>query len=195
MTAALAVARPSAAARVALLAFGFALAVGLRVVVGAPDVARSTRGGLVFAFALLGLAWSAGVQVRVSWRAVAWGVGGAVLLSAPVLLRSLLWPRPRTGSHGFWGWAAAVAVVVLAEEIFLRGALFEAVGALAGEAVAAVVGAVGFALLHVPLYGWRVVPLDLVVGLVLGELRRVSGTPAAPAISHLGADLTAWFLR
>lgn len=187
--------RSLGAARCALLGAGFALAVALRVAVGAPDVAASTRGGLAFALALLALAAVAGVRARVSWRAVAWGVGGTVLLTAPLLLRSVVWPRPGGVSHGFWPWLAAVTVVVLAEELFLRGALFEAVSSLAGSGLAVLVGAVGFALLHVPLYGWRVVPLDLVVGLVLGELRRGSGTPVAPAIAHWGADVTAWFLR
>ena len=54
--------------------------------------------------------------------------------------------------------------------------------------------AVCFALLHVPLYGWHVVPLDLAVGLVLGGLRHGTGTAAAPAVTHVGADLVGWFL-
>ena len=99
-----------------------------------------------------------------------------------------------TGS-GFASWAVVVAVVATAEEVFLRGALYDAVRAAADERAAIVVGAVAFAALHVPLYGWHVVPLDLVVGLVLGELRRVSGTPAAPAVAHVTADLAGWFLR
>lgn len=187
--------RPMAAARVVLLGAGFTLAVGLRVAVGAPDVARSTGGGLAFGVALLALAFIAGVRVQLSWRAVAYGIGGALLLSAPLVLRSALWTRPGLSAQHFWSWAAAVTVVVLAEELFLRGALFDAVSALAGSGPAVAVGAVGFALLHVPLYGWKVVPLDLVVGLILGELRRTTGTPVAPAITHLGADVTAWFLR
>jgi membrane protease YdiL (CAAX protease family) len=88
-----------------------------------------------------------------------------------------------------------VSFVALAEELFLRGTLYDAVRARAGDDAAIGVAAVVFALLHVPLYGWHVVPLDLAVGVLLGELRRVSGTPAAPAVTHVGADLAAWFLR
>jgi len=66
---------------------------------------------------------------------------------------------------------------------------------LSGAVPAIVVGAVCFALLHVPLYGWHVLPLDLAVGLVLGGLRQATGTPAAPAVTHVGADLVGWFLR
>jgi membrane protease YdiL (CAAX protease family) len=51
-----------------------------------------------------------------------------------------------------------------------------------------------FALIHVPLYGWHVVPLDLGVGVFLGGLRLVSGSVAAPAIAHIGADLATWWL-
>jgi hypothetical protein len=39
------------------------------------------------------------------------------------------------------------------------------------------------------------VPLDLAVGVVLGGLRLEAGTAAAPAVTHVGADLVGWFLR
>lgn len=162
-------------------------------------VARSAGAGLAFAAALLVLAGLAGVRVRPSWRGLGrglgWGLGGAVLLCAPLLVRALVWPQTLQSRPGFWSWAAVVTVVVLAEEAFLRGALFDAVSASAGAGWAVAVGAVGFALLHVPLYGWKVVPLDLVVGVILGALRWESGTPLAPAVAHLGADVGAWFLR
>ena len=99
------------------------------------------------------------------------------------------------GTDGFATWAAVVLVVATAEEVFLRGALYDAVEDVAGAVPAIVVGAVAFALLHVPLYGWHVVPLDLAVGLVLGGLRQATGTPAAPAVTHVGADVVGWFLR
>ena len=51
-----------------------------------------------------------------------------------------------------------------------------------------------FALLHVPLYGWHVVPLDLGVGLWLAGLRLISGGVAAPAVAHVVADLATWWL-
>ena len=37
--------------------------------------------------------------------------------------------------------------------------------------------------------------VDLAVGVVLGGLRQLSGTPAAPAVAHVSADMAGWFLR
>ncbi len=55
------------------------------------------------------------------------------------------------------------------------------VALVAGEWVATAAGAVAFAGMHIPLYGWSAVPLDLAVGLVLGALRIVSRSWTAPA--------------
>ena len=103
--------------------------------------------------------------------------------------------RPLYDESGFARWAAVVSFVAVAEELFLRGALYDAVADRAGETAAIVVAAVAFALLHVPLYGPEVLALDVVVGLIFGELRRRTGTPAAPAVAHVAADLASWFLR
>jgi len=81
-----------------------------------------------------------------------------------------------------------------AEEAFLRGALFDAVQRRWNVHAAVVVAAVAFAALHVPLYGWHVLPLDLAVGLVLGAARLAAGTWTAPAIAHISADLAGWWL-
>jgi membrane protease YdiL (CAAX protease family) len=51
-----------------------------------------------------------------------------------------------------------------------------------------------FALMHVPIYGWGVVPLDLAVGLALGGLRLATGTVLAPIAAHAVADLATWWL-
>lgn len=88
-----------------------------------------------------------------------------------------------------------MSVVAVAEEAFLRGALFDAVAARLGPAAALTTSALCFALLHVPLYGWHVATLDLAVGLWLGALRQHAGTWIAPAICHTAADLAAWWLR
>lgn len=182
-----------ARARVALLGGGFAVAVVARLVVGGPGPARSPGAGLLFAGLLLAMAAAARTRVTVSGRAVVLGLAGAVLLSAPVALLRL--GVPLHGGSGFAPWALVIVIVATAEEVFLRGALYDAVRDAADDRAAIIVAAVAFAALHVPLYGWHVVPLDLAVGLVLGELRRVSGTAAAPAVTHVAADLAAWFLR
>ena len=181
--------------RVGLLLVGFAVAVGLRVVVGWPVVAPDVPAALVFAAALLALALASGTRVPVSARALAIGAAGLVLVCAPVAVDHVFTARPVAGTHGFLPWAAAVVVVASAEEVFLRGTLYDAVEGVWGAGAAIVLGAVCFTALHVPLYGWHVVPLDIAVGLVLGGLRQGAGTPFAPAVTHVGADLVGWFLR
>ena len=178
--------------RAAALLVGFAVALGLRVLVGGDDVARSVSAGLLFAACLLVLVVASGTRVPVTRRSLALGVLGIAVVCLPVGLGHLVALRPLHGTDGFLRWAAAVTVVATAEELFLRGALFDAVSR---PWPAVVLGAVVFALMHVPLYGWHVVPLDLAVGLVLGGLRVEAGTPAAPAVTHVGADLVGWFLR
>jgi membrane protease YdiL (CAAX protease family) len=184
-----AAARPGPA--VALLLAGFAAALALRLMIGAPTVAGSAPAGLVFAAALAALAWAARVGLPVGLRAVVAGLVGAAVLVAPVPLMA--------GGHrpvgAFLPWAAVVSAVAVAEEGFLRGALYGAVRRWRGTAAALTVTTLAFAALHVPLYGVRSVPLDAAVGLLLGVLREVTGAWTAPAIAHTGADLIGWWLR
>jgi membrane protease YdiL (CAAX protease family) len=179
--------------RVGFLLTGFAVAVALRLVVGGPGPAASAGAGLLFAGLLLTMSVADRTPVPVSQRASLAGIAGAAVLCGPVAFLRLGLPLHAT--TGFAGWALVVTVVAAAEEVFLRGTLYDAVRAASSDNLAVVVGAAAFALLHVPLYGWHVLPLDLAVGVLLGELRRVTGTAAAPAVAHVGADLAAWFLR
>src|SRR5439155_23100071 len=84
----------------------------------------------------------------------------------------------------FVPWAGIVVLVAVAEEAVLRGRLFDAIRRGGGVGMAVVVTTAAFALIHVPLYGWHVVPLDLAVGLALGGLRVATGGFAAPAAAH-----------
>ena len=86
-------------------------------------------------------------------------------------------------------------LIAVAEEALLRGVLIDAVSPWAGDLVAVGIAAVAFGLLHVPLYGWQAVPLDVAVGVWLGGLRLATGGVAAPAAAHAVADLAAWWLR
>jgi membrane protease YdiL (CAAX protease family) len=136
-----------------------------------------------------------GPALRIA-QSVAAGVGGGVVL---VLLTLLLpglplhvWPRPSAGDAVLW--TLLVAAVGGAEELVFRGVLFDAVQRAGGAVCAAVVCAIAFALLHVPLYGWRVLPLDIGAGLWLGGLRMLSGGVAAPAVAHVLADCGAWLV-
>jgi membrane protease YdiL (CAAX protease family) len=175
-----------------ILIAAFAAAVAVRVAVAGPSGAGSLRAGLVFAAILAGLACAAGAGVAVSARALTIGVVGTAALVLPVLVTH------GVGGHldatGYATWAPATVAVASAEEAFLRGALYDAVARARGVDAAVIVGAVAFAALHVPLYGWHSVPLDLAVGLALGALRVLTGTWTAPAVAHAGADLVGWWL-
>jgi membrane protease YdiL (CAAX protease family) len=180
---------------VLLLLAGFAVAVAVRVVVGGAAVADSPPAGLAFAGCLLALAAVAGVRLRLGPRSVLIGICGAAVLCVPVGLALLAGAPSHRPAAAFLPWALVVTVVAAAEEAFLRGAMFDAVTRWRGPAAAVVVGAACFALLHVPLYGWHVVPLDLAVGGWLGALRHYTGSPTAPLVAHVAADLAGWWLR
>jgi membrane protease YdiL (CAAX protease family) len=91
-------------------------------------------------------------------------------------------------------WALITILVATAEELVLRGALFDALRDATGLAIAVIVTSAAFALMHVPLYGWHVVPLDLGVAVFLAGLRLASGSVAAPAVAHVVADLATWWI-
>lgn len=181
--------------RAGVLLAAFAAALGVRVAVGGSGVSQSQPAGLAFAACLLLLALSCRTHVRLSAGALLTGVGGGLLICLPVALSHLLAGRSLHDTAGLWPWALVVAVIASAEEVFLRGTLYDAVSEFAGSTWAVCVGAVAFALLHVPLYGWHVLPLDLTVGVVLGMLRASTGSALAPATAHVIADWAGWFLR
>ncbi|MCA1711516.1 MAG: CPBP family intramembrane metalloprotease [Actinobacteria bacterium] len=142
--------------RAALLLGGFVLAVALRVVVGGADAGRSARAGLLFAGFLLWGAAAVRTPVPVTRRGLVYGIAGALALCVPVLLT---WTPRRVPPDGFALWALVVSVVAVAEEVFLRGALYDAVRSRAGDNAAIALGALAFGLLHLPLYGLSAVPL------------------------------------
>jgi hypothetical protein len=193
--------------RIGLLLVGLVAAVVLRGAVGGAGVARSRPAALVFALALAVLvvagssAWQRYVtrRGRPPWAGpligVLVGVVGAAVLCLPAASTRLADTAPLGAGPrvGFLGWAAVVAVVATAEEIFLRGTLFRLLERF-GLVLAIGVPALAFAALHVPLYGWDAAPLDLAVGVWLGALRAVTGTWAAPATAHVLADWAAWAL-
>lgn len=183
--------RPVASAVALLTAFTGAVAV--RVAVAGPAGAASIRAGLVFAALLAAVTVTCRIHVGTSIRAVALGLAGVVVLVVPVLLTHDHLGSARPGGS-YATWAVATTAVATAEEAFLRGALYDAVRRARGVDAAVVVAAAAFAALHVPLYGWKAVPLDFAVGLLLGGLRVVSGSWTAPAIAHVGADLVGWWL-
>jgi len=178
-----------------ITATGLGLVVAMRWAVTVSGAADAVAIGSVFGVGLLAVAVLGGwrpARVRASSLAIGVG-GGTVLIGLAVVTRSgpLLGLSPAVS---FGPWAAATIVVATCEELILRGALFDSIDDSLGVTVAVIVTAVLFAVMHVPLYGWHVVPLDLGVGLWLAGLRLATGGVAAPAIAHTLADLATWWL-
>jgi membrane protease YdiL (CAAX protease family) len=186
------------AMRAALLLAGVAGAMQLRILVGGTAGPAALPAGAAFAAVLLLLAWSGGRRPAVGGvrAAVALGAaGGVVLCVIPLWLRmhtAVALPVPALDR--FVPWAGTVVLISVAEEAVLRGVLFDAVSRVGGDGLAVIVAAAAFAVLHVPLYGWQVVPVDLGAGIWLGCLRVSSGRATAPAIAHAVADLATWWI-
>lgn len=183
-------------ARAAAILVGLAAVVTLRWAATVGAIADALPVGLAFGLGLVALAVMSGE--RPGWpRAVSIliGAGGAAVLVALALVPHLDRPGPSLApAASFLTWASVTILVATAEEAVLRGALFAAVRRHGGVTAAIAVTSVAFALMHVPLYGWHVVPLDLGVGIFLGGLRLASGGIAAPAVAHALADLATWWL-
>lgn len=192
--------RPAAEANAALRAawlIGLLCAAALaRAALNGNATLTAFAAGLGFGMLLLAGAAVAGWRVgRPSARGLAIGMAGGIVL---VLLPRLLHPdvaapigmRPEP----FVAWVAVTGVVAVAEEALLRGALLDAVRDAAGLPAAVLLTSVAFALMHVPLYGWGVVPVDLAAGVWLAGMRLAGGGVGAPAVAHLLADLAGWWL-
>lgn len=180
-----------------LLGAGLAAAVAVRVAIaGGPGAlaAASPAAALVFAAALTALAASARTRLRPELRWVPWGLAGAAVLVAAWWAGRgvVLHASPPTAA--LIAWSPLVVCVAVAEEAVLRGALFKRLLEWRGRGAAVAVTTLLFAAMHVPLYGWGAVPVDLAVGLWLGALRLAAGSWQAPAIAHALADLAGGWL-
>jgi len=83
------------------------------------------------------------------------------------------------------------ALAAVAEEAFFRRYLYGLVEARHGAGVAVAVTAGAFALVHVTVWGWWVLPLDLAAGLVLSWQRAATGRWSVPAATHVLANTLA----
>jgi membrane protease YdiL (CAAX protease family) len=181
---------------VALLLVGLTVAALVRAGLNGHTSSTAFAAGAGFGTALLLMAWLAG------WRPAPPGlrslrigaIGGLVVIAIPRVVHPFLPPAIGMRPEPFVGWVLVTAVVVLGEEAILRGVLFDAVGGVAGAVPAVLVTSLVFALIHVPLYGWQVVPLDIGVGVWFAGLRIASGGAGAPTVAHLLADLSTWWL-
>jgi membrane protease YdiL (CAAX protease family) len=185
-------AMPRAALLSALL---LAAAVG-RAAINGGSLMAGFVAGAAFGVALLGLALAAGWRPgRPNVRGAAIGLaGGVVLVAIPLIVRGAapvpLGMRPEPMA----AWFAVTMLVVIAEEAVLRGVLFDQLVGLGGPIMAVLATSLLFAAIHVPLYGWAVIPIDVAAGVWLAGLRMASGGILAPAIAHLLADLATWWL-
>jgi membrane protease YdiL (CAAX protease family) len=167
----------------------------LRVAVSGPRVAASLPGAVIFSVVLLAMAQAGRMAPpRFALKSVGLGFIGGLVLIAMALLHSAGPIRFATPSLALLVWSLVVTLVACSEELAIRGVLFNTVQSARGTVMAVAVTTVVFALMHVPLYGWRALPLDLAVGLWLGVLRCYAGV-AASVTAHSVADLaTGWLL-
>jgi membrane protease YdiL (CAAX protease family) len=86
---------------------------------------------------------------------------------------------------------AASVVAAVAEEMFFRRLVYGWLAASWGAAVAICGSAVAFAAIHVPVYGFAVLPIDTAAGLLLGWQRWVTGGWSASGLTHVVANLIA----
>ena len=168
------------------LLVGFAFAAALLVVWAASDRSMGQRPSRPVPSRQLPGAAAEGASFGL--LLVALSVGGMTIAGVD------LPPGISRPSAPFLPWALVIVAVSAAEEGILRGVLFDRVRASGGLVLAIALTTVTFALIHVPLYGWHVVPLDVAVGLGLAGLRLATRTVVGPAVAHAVADLATWWL-
>jgi membrane protease YdiL (CAAX protease family) len=188
--------RTRALLRAVVVLGGLGLAVGLRWQIFRTAALDGVSEGLVFGAALVAVAAAGGwTPSRPRAQALIAGVvAGGLLVAISAASR---WPvLPMTLGHAapFVPWVLITSLVATAEELVLRGSLWRWAAESAGDVAALLLTSLLFALIHVPVYGWSVVPLDVGVGLMFGGLRLWFGGPAAPAAAHVIADLATWWI-
>lgn len=184
------------AATAAWLLGGLAVASVARAALNGQVALSAFAAGATFGIVLIAMAAVAGWRPgRPSVSSLLIGsVGGLVLIALPRLAHPLMPAVIGMRPEPFAAWVLVTTIVVTGEEALVRGALFGALERAAGPLAAVTVTSIAFALMHVPLYGWQVVPLDLGVGVWLGGLRLATGGVAAPAMAHGLADLSTWWV-
>ena len=184
---------PAPVSTAAALAF-IAGASILRVAVSGSHVAASLFGAVIFSAVLLSAAllWHISPALP-KVRSLGIGALGAAVLVVLPHIHSAMPLRIAAPTPTLLAWSLIVTLVACSEEFALRGMLFNAVTSARGPVAAVVVTSVIFAFMHVPLYGWQALPLDLAVGALLGVLRYYGGVTAS-ATAHTLADLAAGWL-
>jgi hypothetical protein len=166
------------------------LAGGITLLLGRPVLAGGSATPALLAACYLGIG-AAALSVR-DFESSSTALGRLPVLIvglAAILLVAWVvgpWPPLRLG----WTGAPVGALAAVAEEVLFRRLAYARL--LRFGAAAAVLGtALAFALLHVPLYGVEVLPVDLGAGLLLSWQRWACGTWTVPAATHAAAELLA----
>lgn len=168
-------------------------AVGVAALVARPwflpaGVAVSWRVAFFVALGVVGVvlpAWRPGRRAGWASSLAVLGAGGMVFAFGRVAVTVPARPN---------GLAVAVglnALAAVAEEAFFRRYLYGLVALRYGPAVAVAVTAGAFAAVHLTVWGWWVVPLDLAAGLVLSWQRAATGRWSVPAVTHVVANTLA----
>lgn len=164
-----------------------------------------TRTLWVSAVGLCAAALSARGVDRLSWTVPV--AGGVVGLAVPLVVRRTVAVRDwaaitMAGVLAFalarslttvapsgvrWAVGAAAAAAV-GEEVLFRRAMY---GLLEqwGARVAIAGTSFAFALVHVPIYGWKVAGIDLAAGVLFGWQRWATGSWTSPAVTHAFANV------
>jgi len=158
------------------------------LLLGVAAMAMRSVGTWSWAVPVLAAAGVLFTQPRVSSRSHWLLVTGAGVAAFTVVRAALPGSPVHATALGLFASAAAG----VAEEIVFRRGLY---GALErwGVPVAIVVSSLVFGLVHAPMYGWPVVPVDVGAGLVLGWQRWASGTWTSSAVTHVAANLLGAF--
>ena len=165
---------------------------GCAVLVARPLFLDSTAEAVALFVSLLavGALWPAS---RVRFRARGWhGIAPETWRVLAIGVAAFALGRVIGGGHPPVPFAARFILLntlaAVAEEAFFRRLLY---GALERHGAALAVGGstVLFALVHVTVYGWWVLPIDLAAGLVLSWQRWATGGWAVPAATHVVANV------
>lgn len=168
---------------------------GIALLIGRAWLPALGPAGRVAGLASVLLAILAGSLLVPAPRQPAWIPPAAVLAIglAAIALASAAGGSPVRTPYATWALPLALLAAIAEEALFRRAAY----GALERHGALLAVGltALAFALVHVPLYGTAVFPVDLGAGLLLSWQRWASGTWTVPAATHAAANLLTSVMR
>ena len=169
------------------------VAVVLRRAAGGSSPASSPGAAVLFVALLVPAVWLYRdlVPLGAGRRVVLAGVAGGIVAVVAAAAGRVVVIELATPVAALTWWLPLVVAVAVTEELVLRGALFTALVRRHGHGAALAVTSLLFGLIHVTLYGWVAVPLDVAAGLGLGGLRLLSRSTVAPAVAHALADVAA----